>query len=159
MRKHILLIFLFAISFTVHAQQDSILATKAALGGYRFEQSGQFLNGKALLQRMEMDEEAYALMKRAKSNSDIASVLGFAGGLMIGWPLGTAIAGGDPNWLLAGIGAGCLAIAIPVSIVASKSMFEAVEIYNSRLNGSYFEQGLLLRLGLTTGGVGLTLDF
>lgn len=159
MRSLILLIFLFSISLSVHAQLDSIIATKGALGGYRFEQSGQYLNGKALLQRLEVDEEAYVLMKRAKSNSDISSVLGFAGGLMIGWPLGTAIAGGDPNWLLAGIGAGCLAIAIPISISASKGMFEAVEIYNSRLNGSYFEQGLLLRFGVTTGGVGVTLDF
>jgi hypothetical protein len=159
MRKLILLIFLFALSLSVFAQADSILATKGALGGYRYEQNGQYLNGKALLQLMEVDVDAYVLMKRAKSNSDIASVLGFAGGLMIGWPLGTAIAGDDPNWLLAGIGAGCLAIGIPLSIHASKGIFEAVEIYNSNLNGSYFEQGLLLRLGVTTGGVGLTVDF
>ena len=35
------------------------------------------------------------------------------GGFLIGWPLGTALAGGDPNWTLAAIGAGCVAIAIP----------------------------------------------
>ncbi|MEN8201366.1 MAG: hypothetical protein ABFS28_02140 [Bacteroidota bacterium] len=158
MRNLVLFIFFSAISISLFAQSDSIVATKA-FGGYRFEQNGEFLNGKALLQRMEVDQEAYAMMKRAKSNSDIASVLGFAGGFMIGWPLGTAIAGGDPNWVLAGIGAGCLAIGIPLSIQASKGMFQAVELYNSNLNGTYFEQGLLLRLGVATGGVGLTLDF
>jgi len=98
-------------------------------------------------------------MKWAKSNSDIATVLGFSGGLMIGWPVGTAIAGGDPNWVIAGVGAGFLAIGIPLSIRASKGMFQAVEIYNSNLNGTYFEQGLLIRLGVTSRCVGLKVDF
>lgn len=158
MRKLILLIFLSAVFLSVQAQSDSITATKA-FGGYRFEQNGQYLNGKTLLQRMATDQEAYGMMKRAKNNSDIAAVLGFAGGLMIGWPLGTAIAGGNPNWVLAGVGAGCLAIGIPLSISASRGMFRSVEIYNSNLNGTYFEQGLFLKLGLTSGGVGVTLDF
>jgi len=127
MRFLILSILFAVISISVFAQSDSIIATKA-FGGYRFEQNGEYLNGKALLQRLEVDEEAYGMMKRAKSNSDIATVLGFSGGLMLGWPLGTAIAGGDPNWVLAGIGAGCLAIGIPLSISASKGMFRAVEI-------------------------------
>jgi hypothetical protein len=99
------------------------------------------------------------MMKRAKSNSDISTVLGFAGGLMLAWPVGTAIAGGDPNWILAGIGAGFLAIGIPLSMSASKTMFQAVQIYNSKLNGTYFEQGLLLRLGVTSSGVRLRVDF
>jgi len=142
----------------VFAQHDSIIATKV-FAGYKFEQSGVLLNGKALLRSMEIDQEAYAMLKKAKTNSDIATVFGFAGGLMLGWPLGTAIAGGDPNWLLAGIGAGCLAIGIPLSMSASKGMLRAVDIYNSNLNGTYFEQGLLLKLGLTAHGIGMTVDF
>ena len=129
MRFLVFTILFSFISVITFAQRDSIIATKA-FGGYRFEQKGEVLNGRTLLHRMEADEEAYVLMKRAKSNSDIASVFGFAGGFMVGWPLGTAIAGGDPNWLLAGVGAGFLAIAIPLSIHASKGMAEAVEIFN-----------------------------
>ena len=52
-----------------------------------------------------------------------------------------------------------LAIGIPLSIRASKGMIQAVEIYNSNLNGTYFEQGLLIRLGVTSSGVGLKVDF
>ncbi len=158
MRFFVFSILFSIVSISLLAQSDSITATKA-FGGYRFEQNGEYLNGKALLQRMVGNEEAYVMMKRAKSNSDISTVLGFAGGLMLAWPVGTAIAGGDPNWIVAGIGAGCLAIGIPLSIRASKGMFQAVEIYNSNLNGTYFEQGLLLRLGITTSGVGLRVDF
>lgn len=158
MRLVVFSILFSIVSISIFAQSDSITAIKA-FGGYRFEQNGEYLNGKALLQRMAENEEAYVMMKRAKSNSDMATVLGFTGGLMIAWPLGTAIAGGDPNWIIAGVGAACLAVGIPLSIRASKGMFQAVEIYNSNRNGTYFEQGLLLRLGITTGGVGLRLDF
>lgn len=30
-------------------------------------------------------------------------ILSYAGGFMIGWPIGTAIGGGKPAWALAGI--------------------------------------------------------
>lgn len=49
-----------------------------------------------------------------------ANILGGVGGFLIGWPLGTLIAGGEPEWVLAGMGAGVLAVAIPLSIIGSR---------------------------------------
>lgn len=47
-------------------------------------------------------------------------VLGFAGGALIGWPLGTALGGGDPEWYLAGIGAVLVGGAIALEIVGKR---------------------------------------
>lgn len=80
-------------------------------------------------------------------------------GFLIGWPIGTAIGGGDPNWLLAGIGAGILIVAIPVSKAATTNALKAVEIYNSSQQTSYFHNGVKLYLGLADHGLGLKLYF
>lgn len=48
------------------------------------------------------------------------NILAAIGGGLIGWPLGTAIGGGDPEWILAGIGAGVLAVAIPLAVIGQK---------------------------------------
>ena len=60
-------------------------------------------------------------------------ILSYAGGFMIGWPIGTAIGGGKPAWALAGIGGGLVAVAIPLSISSNKKMETAVRQYNAGL--------------------------
>ncbi len=88
----------------------------------------------------------------------VANVLAIPGGALVGWTLGTAIGGGDPEWYLAGIGAGLIAIAIPLDIIGKKrcerySMIETAELpyyafsgYNTRLSigGSGNTIGLVL---------------
>jgi hypothetical protein len=159
MNRLIILISLLAFSaVSTFAQNDSIIAKKA-FGGYKFEHNGQIVSPKAMLKIMEQNEEALIYMKKAKTNSDISMVLGFSGGFLIGWPIGTAIGGGDPNWLLAGIGAGILIIGIPVAKAATTNALKAVEIYNSSQQSSYFHNGVKLYLGLADHGLGLKLYF
>lgn len=59
-------------------------------------------------------------MRKAKSNYDPAMVLGVIGGALVGWPLGTAIGGGDPNWTLAAIGDACIIGSIPLGSAFNK---------------------------------------
>lgn len=82
---------------------------------------------------MESNQEAYQLMKSAKSNYDLSMILGMAGGFMVGWPLGTSLGGGDPNWTLAAVGAGLIVISIPLSSKSIKTAKEAASKYNSGL--------------------------
>ncbi len=46
-----------------------------------------------------------------------AQVLGGIGGALVGWQLGTYIGGGEPNWTLAAVGGGLIAVAIPLEII------------------------------------------
>ena len=72
-------------------------------------------------------------MKRAKTNSTFASIIMFTGGFFVGWPIGQAIAGGDPKWALTGVGAGFIALSIPLYSSYKNQSTQAVEIYNDGL--------------------------
>lgn len=98
-----------------------------------FFQNGQKLRPGELLKITQINPEAYKEMKKAKSGFDVATIFGSIGGFLIGWPLGTALAGGDPNWALAGIGAGLVVVAIPFNSSYVKHAKNSVRIYNAGL--------------------------
>ncbi len=50
---------------------------------------------------LNTNEAAAVKVRQAKSNLFPVYLFAWTGGFLIGWPLGTAIAGGDPNWTLA----------------------------------------------------------
>jgi hypothetical protein len=78
---------------------------------------------------------------------------------MVGWPIGTAIAGGEPNWALAGIGAGLIVVSIPFSQKFNKQVKSAVETYNGGLKTSSFWDNRELRFSINANGVGFGLRF
>lgn len=151
------LIFAFATIALCTAQQ--IEMTKV-FGGYKFTQNEKNLKMGSLVKVMESNQQAYQLIKKAQSNNTIASIIGFAGGGLIGWQIGTSVSGGDANWTVAGIGAGLIAIGVPISISAIKKSKEAVELYNSSLNStSYYEFKPEFQIVTNGNGIGLTMQF
>jgi hypothetical protein len=87
---------------------------------------------KQVLELMKEDPEAYKEFKQAKSNYDAGQVIGFAGGFLIGWPLGTALGGGDPQWGLMGGGAALVLLSIPLQVGYKKHARKAIDIYNGK---------------------------
>jgi hypothetical protein len=146
-------------AFTFGQISADSVSTKKVFGGYQFYQGEKLLNMNQLVKTMEPNEEAYKLIKSAQSTKTLASIISFAGGFMIGWPIGTAIGGGDPNWALAGIGAGLIVISIPISQKFNKQAKQAVDTFNGGLQPSSFWDKSELRLAMTGNGVGLTLRF
>ena len=106
---------------------------------------------------MESNEQAYKQMRSAQTTLTLTSVIGFAGGFMVGWPIGAAIAGGEPNWALAG--AGLIAISIPLSIKFNKQAKQAVDNYNNGLQARSFWDKRELKLAVKGNGLGLMLYF
>ncbi|MEZ5017166.1 MAG: hypothetical protein R2800_08950 [Flavipsychrobacter sp.] len=89
-----------------------------------------------------------------------AYVFGAAGGALIGYPLGTALGGGDPEWLLAGIGAGCLAIAIPLSIIGQRKCDGRASIQKDQeMYYAQAKRSLNLNMVANRSGIGLALNF
>ncbi|KIA89254.1 hypothetical protein [Kaistella jeonii] len=93
--------------------------------------------------------EALENMKKARSNNTIASILGFGGGISLGFGIAQLIAHGktrtaydifgnpytikpDNNdaWILIGAGAGLIVIAIPLSAAGKKKVDQAIRIEN-----------------------------
>ena len=98
------LILLFVCSAFVCVAQN--IEMKKGFFGTRFYSDGRMVKPGEVLEIMRSDDEAYAHFKKAKTNYDVAGVLGFIGGALVGWPIGTAIGGGDPEWGLAAVGGG-----------------------------------------------------
>ena len=111
--------------------QTDAVEIRKVFGGYQFYHEGKQIKLTQLEDLLRSNEQAYQQIKSSRSSRTISAILGYAGGFMIGWPLGTAIVGGKPNWALAGAGAGLAAVSIPISASANRKMKKAVSIYNS----------------------------
>ena len=156
MKKIILTIVIMAGLGAASAQQINVEKT---FGGYKFTQDGKNLKLSQIVDIVKNNEEAYQLAKSAKSNYTIAQIIGGAGGFMIGWPIGAAVGGGDPNWTMAGIGAGLVAISIPFNSGANKKMKKAIEHYNSNLQNTSSIIKPQYRFVANTKGVGIAIVF
>ncbi len=160
MKKHTLILIGILIlnvsQIFAQSQTDSIQIKKSL--GTIFIQNGKKLTPKQLLVITKVNQEAYKEMKVAKSNYDLGSVLGFAGGFLVGWTLGTAVGGGEPNWTLAGIGAGLIIVSIPFSTSYSKHAKNAVRIYNNGLDHTGLRK-IYFNLGLTCNRIGIKMSF
>ena len=122
-----LLIPVFVFSILSSFAQGDIEMRKS-----RFIYEGKVIKPREVLELMKSDEQAYPVFTKAMANYNAAQVLGFVGGFLVGWPLGTAIGGGDPNWGLAAGGGALILASIPLSVSFKKHAETAVSIYNGK---------------------------
>jgi hypothetical protein len=81
---------------SAQAGGDSI-KMKKVLGGYQFFQHHKFLKMGPLVKTLESNREAYKHIMSAQTANTLGSIIGGAGGFMVGWTLGTTIGGGEPT--------------------------------------------------------------
>ncbi|MBE2231118.1 MAG: hypothetical protein IAE96_10775 [Chitinophagaceae bacterium] len=156
--KSIFLSLLLTASIVACAQNSGPIEFKKNFWGTQFLQNGNRLNNTALMQTLQQHNPAYLEMKKAKTNQAFSFIFSFAGGALIGWPIGTELGGGDANWTLAGIGAGLVIVAIPFEAGFTKRARNAVKMYNGSLQktGRFRPQ---FSLGGTRHGFGLKMRF
>jgi hypothetical protein len=118
-----------AFSYLCNAQEIKMYKT---FGGVRYEMDSLILSPKQVLEVLKDNSVAFEEFKRAKVNYNVAGVLGFTGGVLIGFPIGTAIAGGDPEWGLAAGGVGLILASIPFNRAYKGRAFGAIELYNKK---------------------------
>ena len=128
--KKILIVCVFILTSTVTLNAQKV-EMKKVFGGYTFSQNGKALSVAQLTDLMKENKEAYSLMKSAKTNQTWGMILGAAGGALVGYPIGTAIGGGEPKWALAGAGAALIVATIPIVKNFNKKTKKAVELYNA----------------------------
>lgn len=158
MKKTIsILIVALTTIFLCNAQK---IEAEKVLGGYKYTQNEHRMTMYDLVKTMKPNPQAYDLIKKAQSNHVLASIIGAAGGGLVGWPIGTALGGGDPNWTLLGIGAGLIAVGIPISSSANKKVKQAVDLYNSSLNStSFYEFKPDFKVMVKGNGIGFSMSF
>ena len=110
-----------------------------------------------LVETLKVNEAALQQLNAARTAKTTGTILGFIGGFMVGWPLGGALAGGEPNWYIAGAGAGFIAVAIPLSKKFDKQAREAVRLYNAGIRPTSLKQKTTLHLSFAANRLRLTL--
>jgi hypothetical protein len=129
MKKIVFAMFVAIFTFSnVNAQKIEL---KKSFGENLFYQNGEKLTSRQLTNILKNNNDAFNLMKSAKSNFTWATILGVSGGALVGFPIGTAVGGGDPKWELAGAGAALILVAIPILNNYNKKSKAAVDLYNS----------------------------
>jgi len=133
---------------------------KKSFGENTFLQNDTRLNFTQLLSTLKNNKEAYALASSAKSNKTLATITAGAGGFLIGWPLGIAIGGGEPNWGLAVVGAGLVVVSFPIMSGYNKKTAKAVRLYNEGIsNNAYKPLPIELNFTVNNNSFGLCLQF
>jgi len=128
--KNIILTIVVAI-FTFLNVNAQKIELKKSFGENFFYQNGEKLSSKQLTAILKSNSESLDLMKSAKSNYTWATILGVSGGALVGFPIGTAVGGGDAKWELAGVGAALILVAIPILNNYNKKTKAAVTLYNA----------------------------
>ncbi len=160
--KRILTIWLLLIagfSFAFGQSSSDSITIKKGFGGNQYYQNDQVLKLPQMVKIMKLNEQASKEIKTAQSTYTLASILGGAGGFMLGWPIGTALGGGEPNWTMAGIGAGLLLVSIPINQKFNTQVKTAVDTFNGDLPTSSFFDKSELKLAFTNNGFGLSMRF
>ncbi len=127
--KNVFLAGFLLVAFTSAAQEITMYKT---FGGVRFERDSIVLSTRQVMEILHENPLAFEEFKRAKANSNVASVLGFTGGVLIGLPLGTALIGGEPEWGLAAAGAVFVLGSIPFNRIFKARSLNALDIYNGK---------------------------
>ncbi len=123
-----------------------------------FLQYNHRLTPKDLFEIAETNPDANKETQKAKWNHFFGVIFAYSGGALIGFPIGTALGGGDPIWAMAGVGVGLVLVAIPFSIAYNKHIKKAVRIYNNGLKKIGINK-IDYNIGITRNGLGVKMRF
>ena len=156
--KNLILTLIFALAASTISSAQKI-EMKKEFGTYQFYQGEKKYKIYQLVELMKPNEQAYIQIKSAQSSYTLTSIIGFVGGCMVGWPLGTFLGGGTPNWEIAGIGTGLFIVSIPITKSYNRKLKLAIDTYNADLQSTSFWDKNKLNLTITGNGIGLAMDF
>ncbi|WP_037320713.1 hypothetical protein [Salegentibacter sp. Hel_I_6] len=151
-----LLLLLFLSITSLSAQQ---IESEKVFLGYKFTMNNQRLDLKAMKKLMIADTEATRLIKKARKNNTISTILGSIGGSFVGIPIGIAASNQDAPWALAGVGAAFIGVAIPISIRSNNQALEAAERINQVNSSPPNPLQVTFHFIGNQNGVGLALSF
>ncbi len=130
--RAILTVFVLLLAYEGISQPIQMHKT---LGGAHFQRDTIYLSHRHVAEILSVDPEATNEFKLALKNYRVGGLLGFSGAILLAIPVVTAIAGGDPEWLMAGGGAILLGVSVPFSQAFKKHSEVALAGFNARHEG------------------------
>jgi hypothetical protein len=145
MNKFCLLLILLPLCFiepvAAQSEADTLHIRETTLGDmyYYHNEHVKFWKVDELV---ASNAKALTLWGRGKICTSFSWILGFAGGFLVGYPVGTYLANNSnvkQRWWLAGIGAGVIAGAVGLEFVAKNYYRRAIKQYNSAIRASSYK--------------------
>ncbi|HEX8060483.1 MAG TPA: hypothetical protein VF473_06080, partial [Cyclobacteriaceae bacterium] len=127
--RSILVGFVIFLSYEAFSQP---LEMHKTFGGAYFKRDTLYLTTRQLRDILSVDQQASQEFNTAVNNSRAGTLLGFGGAILIAIPVISAIAGGDPEWTIAGAGAVFIGASIPFSRGYKRHAQAAIDGYNQR---------------------------
>ena len=154
-----ILLFLIAISYGT-ASFGQEIEGKYNLLGYRLIQNEERLSWKVVFELTESQSEANLLIKRAKTQNTISTVLSLVGGGMIGLQLGKSETTEDSGWTLGYIGSGVALAGFTFAFWSGKNMKKGVDMYNqSLISSNQYRFKPEFEIAGNKNGIGITMIF
>ncbi len=153
--KNICIVFaLFLYGSTCLLAQSNFeeITIKNNLGGYQFYQGENRLSVNELAKTLKTNSIAYKQFQSGQNSYRASMIFGTVGGFLIGYPIGTMLGGGEPNWTLAGVGVGLAVISIPFTNNFKKNVHRAVDTYNQNLQSNTILEQSELQFAITGNG-------
>ncbi|MCR9182181.1 MAG: hypothetical protein NXH73_04580 [Flavobacteriaceae bacterium] len=155
------LFLFFGISPVISQAQDkdqSLIVTQNFWHGVRVYQEENQLSLRKTQELMASVPLALEEIKKARTNGVFSMVFGGLGGAFVGYPIGREIGGGDPEWIMAGIGAGLIAISIPFESAKFKRTKNAAALYNEH-KGYAHKSNMNINFQVSGNSMGLVIGF
>ena len=141
----ILLVPAFYWSQDNDTKLDSLKIRKSTFG-YRYYSNNTEIYQYQFRDIIKNDEDAFKLFRKGDNLNILSTAFGLGGGFGIGWLIGGMLAGGEPNWIMGGVGAGLLLFTTPLSRSAQNNLNKSVKVYNRNLSN---QSGLLQKSDLS----------
>lgn len=151
--KKIITIIAFVFSFTNYAQEINFEKGK-------FYEDGTQISSRDARTLLESNVEALNLFKASKNKESIGGFLiGFGGTLIIADLVKGLVSDAEYPTAATYIGIGSLAISIPILSGRKQKMQKAIDLYNSGLGTTGFNDDFQLDFVSNNNGFGLKLSF
>ncbi len=150
----------FGLGISLQAQQSSNpYEGMLSFGSGQFFQNGKRVRMAEVIQITKVNQEANDLVRKARTNQIMSSVMAYPGSFAIGWGLGGALAGAPIEWGWVGAGVGLVGVGILFQSAYSKNAQLSTEIYNAGMPYASGRKPMELAFGVQRNGLGLSLNF
>jgi hypothetical protein len=99
-----------------------------------YQQDGKDLDPDDMSAQLAAEPEAAPHLSRSKTLALIASIVGAAGGALVGWNVAGQLGDGrNSSWGLAAVGGGVILVSVPLALWGASSFDSAVDAHNARV--------------------------
>lgn len=127
---------LFLLAFIALLSSSPAMAQRLEMhrtvGGAHFMLDTLYISHRQVSEIVSIDPQASHEFKAALKNYRVGGILGFGGAIILAIPVVNAVAGGEPEWLMAGGGVVLLVASLPFSRAFKSHAQLAIDGYNLR---------------------------